>query len=411
MTEPSPLYERFRRLGIVAWSIVGVVIVLAVVVWIAVELRVIILPVILAVGIVYLLNPFIDLLSRTRVPRAAWTILVYVVFLGLLVLLGIAVYPAIQDQVVSFISQVPDIATDLTAEVVRLANNLGITLDLPTIESIQEWLADPANREAIIDALGQVSQFGFAVFEVIGVFLLAPILALYILIDLPAMAQRARAVIPHAWRDETLFVSRELGRALGGFVRGQLVVALFVGVASSIGLRIIGHPFWLVIGLIAGVLNLVPFIGPIVGGALAALTALALQDFSTAVWSVVVMIIVQQIDNHVISPLVLRVAVKLSPVTIILALIAGGALGGLFGVLLAVPTVAGVKVVLGHLWRTRMLGESWEEASEAIIETYETPPRLARGRRGRETEVPEQLTLADEDDDLPEAGDVSQTAL
>ncbi|MFQ5966305.1 MAG: AI-2E family transporter [Acidimicrobiia bacterium] len=399
MSEPSPLYERFRRLGIASWSVVGVLLVAAVAIWIAIQLRIILLPLILAIGIIYLINPFVDLLSRTRVPRILGTVLVYIVFIGLLVLAGVAIYPMVRDQVVTFIAQVPDIATDLTAEIVRIATNLGITVDLPTIESIQEWLADPANREQIIEALGQVSEVGLAVFEVIGIFLLAPILALYLLIDLPAIKERATGLLPPASREEAIFLGRELGRALGGFVRGQLVVALFVGVASSIGLRIIDHPFWLVIGLIAGVLNLVPFIGPISGGILAAATAIAVQDFSTAIWSVVVMVIVQQIDNHLISPIVLRVAVKLSPVTIILALIAGGALFGLFGVLIAVPTVAAVKVLLGHLWRTRILGESWEEASEAMIVTYEPPARLVR--RGRSS--PEQLTLdSSEDEEAPD---------
>ena len=389
MSEPSPLYERFRKLGIASWSVVGALLLVGLGIWIFIQLRIIFLPLILAVGIVYLLNPFVDLLAKPRVPRVLGTIVVYLVFLGLLVLAGVLIYPMVRDQVVSFIAQAPDIATDLTAEIVRSARDLGITVDLPTIESIQEWLADPANREQIIEALGQVTEVGLAVFEVIGIFLLAPILALYLLIDLPSIKERVKALLPPGSRDEGIFLGQELGRALGGFVRGQLVVALFVGVASSVGLRIIDHPFWLVIGLIAGVLNLVPFIGPIFGGVLAALTALAIQDFTTALWSVVVMIIVQQIDNHVISPIVLRVAVKLSPVTIILALIAGGALFGLFGVLIAVPTVATVKVIMGHLWRTRILGESWEEASEAMIVTYEPPPRLRRATK----DDPKQMTL------------------
>ncbi len=99
---------------------------------------------------------------------------------------------------------------------------------------------------------------------------------------------------------------------------------------------------------------------------------------------------VQQVDNHFISPTVLRFTVRLHPATIIIALLIGGTVGGLLGVLLAVPVVASIKIVVGHFWRTRVLGQSWEEASEALIEehpTGETP--IVRRLRG-EAEGPDE---------------------
>ncbi len=98
---------------------------------------------------------------------------------------------------------------------------------------------------------------------------------------------------------------------------------------------------------------------------------------------------VQQLDNHLISPTVLRATVKLHPVMIILALLAGGSLGGLFGVLIAVPLTAALKILVSHVWRTRVLGESWEEATEAVFVEVE-PGRMAeRIRRVAELEVQE----------------------
>jgi predicted PurR-regulated permease PerM len=142
-------------------------------------------------------------------------------------------------------------------------------------------------------------------------------------------------------------------------------------------------PFWLLIGIIAGFLNLIPFLGPVVGGALAALVALLNADIWQAIWAVAIMILVQQIDNHLITPMIQRARVNLSPLVIVLALIIGGSLAGLLGVLVAIPATAAVRIVVGHLWRTRLLGQSWEEASEAMIEMTEPPERLARiSRRG-----------------------------
>ncbi|MCE2530864.1 MAG: AI-2E family transporter, partial [Acidimicrobiia bacterium] len=181
--------------------------------------------------------------------------------------------------------------------------------------------------------------------------------------------------------------------------RGQLVVAAIVGVLSSTVLWILDLPFWLIVGLLAGLLNIVPFIGPWVGGALGVATALIVGDPIRAVWVVIAFLIIQQFDNHLVSPMVLRVAVHLSPVTIILALLAGGSIGGLLGVLIAVPTTAVFKIIIGHLWRTRVLGESWEQAASAVVVEYEVEPLRERFRRG----APE----ASKNSEEPEAGPVA----
>jgi predicted PurR-regulated permease PerM len=161
-------------------------------------------------------------------------------------------------------------------------------------------------------------------------------------------------------------------------------------------------PFWLLIGIISGFLNLIPFVGPVVGGALAALVALLDSNPWQAVWAVVIMIGVQQLDNHLITPMIQRARVNLSPLVIVLALIVGGTLAGLLGVLVAIPATAATRIVVGHLWRTRVLGQSWEEASEAMIEVTEPPERLARiSRRPHDQtrlfDTQEIERLADED--------------
>ena len=186
---------------------------------------------------------------------------------------------------------------------------------------------------------------------------------------------------PPRHREEVVFVAGQVATAMGSFVRGQLLVAFIVGVASSVGYGMLDIPFWLIIGILSGILNLVPFAGPIVGGALAALVALLDGSVAKALIAVVIFTAIQQIDNHIITPLVQRTRVQLSPMVIVLALIIGGSLAGLLGVLVAVPLTAAVRIIAGHLWRTRMLGQSWAEASARMIERTPPPERMAGIRR------------------------------
>jgi predicted PurR-regulated permease PerM len=216
--------------------------------------------------------------------------------------------------------------------------------------------------------LGRITDLTLSVLEALFLLLIAPVIAFYLLIDLPKVRAKVVSLIPERQRVEVIYVARELGLAVGGFLRGQLLVAAIVGVMTSFGFWAVGLPFWLLIGMIAGFLNIIPFVGPWVGGTLGVMVALATRDLQTAAWAGLVALIVQQIDNHFVSPTVLRATVRIHPAMIILGLVLGASLGGFWGVVLAVPVMSSVKIIGGHLWRTRVLGETWSEASRALIE-------------------------------------------
>lgn len=375
--------DRLRQTALIIWIGVGLVALGWVFLIIGEAIRVIWLPLAFAAGLVFLLEPVVKVFERARVPRIVGSILAFLVLLAVVVAVGALVWPTVQAQGAELIQQLPDLYVSIVEWLRGAALTLGFNIDeLLSQEAIETWLRDPTNQETIQELL-----FGFGagagvflrgVAETIAVVGLAPILAIYLLIDLERFKQRTLELTPPAHRNEVAYVSGEVGTALGSFVRGQLLVAFLVGVASSVGMWAIDLPFWLIIGIVAGFLNLIPFLGPVVGGALAALVALLNGDVWQAVWAVVIMVIIQQIDNHVITPMVQRARVNLSPLVIVLALIVGGALAGLLGVLVAIPATAAVRIVIGHLWRTRVLGQSWEEASEAMIEVTEPPERLAR---------------------------------
>lgn len=383
MSEPS--FERLRRLGIGAWSLVGSAVLLAMVVWLVVKVQIIWPPLILAVILVYIFKPFVDWLARRGLPRVFGGCLSYIAFGGLLVLFGFLVFPEIALQGRDLVERFPDVVANFAGWIGDVAETLGLGLDVRVrldeiTQTVQQWFQDPANQETIVETLGRAGELALGVVEVLLIVLLAPVLAFYILMDSPAIKDAAERLVPRAYADEVAHVGRQIARAVGGFVRGQLLVALIVGTLSSIALYVLDLPFWLVVGMTAGFLNIIPFIGPWVGGALGLTSALIVGDLTKAVWVVVIFAAIQQVDNHLISPMVLRVTVKLHPVTIILALLAGGSLAGLFGVLIAVPVLAVIKIIAGHVWRTRVLDESWAEAAEAMLVEHE-PERIGERLR------------------------------
>lgn len=399
--------DRLRQAALVVWIAVGLVALGWVFLTIGEAVRVIWLPLAFAAGLVFLLEPAVKVFARLHIPRPVGAIMAMLVLLALILAVGALVWPTVQRQGVELIQQLPDLYVSVVTWLREVALTLGLNIDdLLSQEAIEEWLRDPDNQETVQGLL-----FGFGagagvvirgVAETIAVVGLAPVLAIYFLIDLNRFKKNTLELMPPNHRDEIAYVSGEVGTALGSFVRGQLLVSLIVGVASSIGMWAIDLPFWLLIGIIAGFLNLIPFVGPVVGGALAAVVALLNSNPWQAVWAVLIMIAVQQFDNHLITPMIQRARVNLSPLVIVLALIVGGALAGLLGVLVAIPATAAIRIVIGHLWRTRILGQSWEEASEAMIEMTEPPERLARISRKssdqtRLFDTQEMARLADED--------------
>lgn len=382
--------DRLRQAALIVWIAVGLVALGWVFLIIGGAIRVIWLPLAFAAGLVFLLDPVVKVFERVKIPRLVGSLLALIVLVAVIVAVGALVWPTVQQQGAELIEQLPDIFVVVVEWLREAAITLGLDIDEVFSDgAVEEWLRDPANQATIQELV-----FGFGagagvilrgVAETIAVVGLAPILAIYLLMDLDRFKERSLELTPPRHRTEVAYVSGEVGTALGSFVRGQLLVALIVGVLSSFGMWAIDLPFWLIIGIVAGFLNLIPFLGPVVGGALAALVALLNGDPWQAVWAVVIMTAVQQIDNHLITPMVQRARVQLSPLVIVLALIVGGALAGLLGVLVAIPATAAIRIVVGHLWRTRVLGQSWEEASEAMIEMTEPPERLTRiGRRHAE---------------------------
>jgi predicted PurR-regulated permease PerM len=391
-----------RRIGLFSWSSLGLLALIVVVGFLIIEGRIILAPLFLAMVIVFLLNPLVSRLERMHIHRIIGTTLGFGVIIALLVIAAALVIPSIVEQGQMFAEDFPDLYDELTAQTISIAQRFGVEASFWDYDTVVEYLNDPENQDTILSLIfDRIGSLTSGIFEFILVFLLGPVLAFYFLIDLPNMQERVMGLVPEDDRAEVSFVGGQLNTAVGGFLRGQFLVAIIVGVMLSVGYSIIDLPFWLLIGLVGGALNIVPFLGPWVGGILGVIVALATTDLKTAVFAAIVAFIVQQIDNNFVSPLVLRATVRLHPAVTLVILVLAGAIAGFWGIIIAVPLAASVKVIGGHLWRTRLLGQTWEEAGEAII--VEPPPPVAPLRfRTREMDA---IDPADRESEGPETGD------
>lgn len=392
-----PPGERLRRVGVGAWSIIGILIVLAVTVWLLHTIRVIFPPLVLALLLIYLLNPMVTALQERRVPRGLGALLSYVVVVGGITLLVIAIAPLVSGQVGEFSDQWPEFrektvrSIESTSDTIEDRFGTRIETDqvscllgadevstpsAPTHKKCDEVTKD--FRERLAEQASRITEIGGTILEVLLIFILGPLLALYLLIDLPHLQRDVLNLVPEDSRQEVADLGSRMGRAVGGFFRGQLFVALIVFVLSSVGFALIGLPFWLVIGAVAGITNLIPLVGPFIGGALGFLVGAFSHGIGKGLLAIVVALVVQQVDNHIISPNVMKRTVKLHPVTVMLGLLAGATLAGFWGILLAVPAIAVTKIVLGHVWSTRVLGlDPLAVPEEAVPDHGEIPePRL-----------------------------------
>jgi predicted PurR-regulated permease PerM len=350
--------ERLRRAGQVAWALVGMAAVLAILGYVAWTVRVVFPPLILAGAIVFILNPVVTRLHHRGIHRALGATLAYVGVLGVFALAGLLVVPLASSQAGELSEDWPEIEAKAETWIDNVAADSQGTFWEFDAEELKDNLS--ANDTPLKDQLKRARNIGLAVFHVLLILFLAPVIAFYLLVDLPNVRTIMEGLVPRAARDDVMVVAHRLNKAIGGFFRGQLLVAMIVGAMCSIGLAVIGLRFWFLIGMVAGLFNVIPLIGPWVGGIPGVVIALTTGSPFQAALVVAVMVGAQQIDNHFITPQVMHRVVHLHPAAVILALLAGGTLGGFFGLLMAVPVTAALKIILSHLWRVHVLGEPLE---------------------------------------------------
>ncbi|WP_300303915.1 AI-2E family transporter [Ferrovibrio sp.] len=333
-----------RREQMAAWT--GI---LVVAVALLVLLRDILLPFVAGMAVAYFLDPAADWLERRRVPRWLATLLILSLFFLAVVLVLLLLVPLVRDQFDRFLVHLPEYAALFQERVLpwlqSWAERLGFDVGMDLKSALN------GNREQIMKVLGGLLTGllggGQAVFNLLSLMVITPVVSFYLLRDWDVLVAKIDSYLPLDHAESIRAQAGEIDKVLAGFVRGQLLVCLSLAGFYGIGLTALGLQFGLFIGITAGMISFIPYVGTTLGFAVSVGVAVA-QYWDDPLWIGLVaglFILGQLIEGNFLHPVLIGDRVGLHPVWIIFALLAGGSLFGFVGILLAVPIFAVIGVL------------------------------------------------------------------
>ena len=347
----------------------------------------ILLPFIVGMLLAYLLNPPVMRLCRLGLGRTWASILVlllsFVFFVGVLLLL----LPMLQQQLVELISRLPDLVTAIRDRLQGLLALAQDRLSPETTAQIQQSVGGLASNMAgdaakfFAGLLGGIWTGGFALINILSLVFITPLVAFYLLNDWEKIVAMIDNNIPRRHLQTVRFLARDVDAHLAGYVRGVSLICVILAVFYGSALSLVGLDFGLVIGLISGLISFVPFVGALFGFIVG--VGLALFQFaslSSVALVAGIFILGQILEGNVLQPWLVGRQVNLHPVWIIFALLAGGAVFGFLGILLAVPLTIVISVLLRFAFKRYREGPHYNEPPAASsVDAAGQGPRPAPG--------------------------------
>lgn len=305
-------------------------------------------PFFLAILVSYIVKPIADSLVRKKIPYVLAILSIYLVFILSIGAACIFLFPELVSNTRDLLTTLPDIMSKYEQMLDGFlsaieSSNWSVDVKNVIFNEIQSSMSvvQSYTVETLRGALG-------AVINTAGLFVdltLAMFIAYYIIKDTGQFKSFALTLVPRRWRNGIIEAGKEINAILSNFIQGQMLTALIVAVMETIGLMMVKIKYPLVLGMIGGVANIIPYFGPFLG-AIPAVAVALIQSPLTALWTVAVFAVVQQIDNSFISPKMIEGRLGLHPVATVFAVLVGGEFFGVLGMLLAVPVMAILRVIV-----------------------------------------------------------------
>ncbi|MGF7185381.1 sporulation integral membrane protein YtvI [Desulfitispora alkaliphila] len=329
------------------WRKSFLVVAVAFSIYLLIKVKAILPSFLVAAFMAYLLSPLVYQLEKLGLPRALAIVLIYISFVVTTALVIINILPMVIKDLNIFAKVIPDYINQLRQWALELERDYS-RMTMP--ESIREAIDESAQQfeEWVVRFTNNLVERIISFFTQVLHLLIAPILAFYLLKDWSNIEQGLYRLLPVKFRTETQTLMHDINRVLRKFIRGHIIVATIVSIMTTGGLMALGMEFALILGIIAGIFDLVPYFGPVIG-AIPAVALALLESQTMALYVIILFVVIQQIETNIISPKIMGDSLGLHPLSIIFSVLAGGALFGILGVLLAVPTIAICRVIFSYL--------------------------------------------------------------
>jgi predicted PurR-regulated permease PerM len=342
------------------FGVLGILILVGVVLYVVWVARHVFSWVLVALFLALALNPAVEWLQRRGVPRRGLAAgVVYVVALVAIGGLAALFIPTLVDQVNSFANKVPDYVNDLTKGRGRLGF---LETKYHVVEKVKEALSGGGVGRFAIGA-GAALSVTKSVLTVIVATLTIIFMTLFMLLEGPMWVERIQSVFPEEQQPRVRGVLHDVYRTVGGYVSGNLLISLIAGITSGIVLWIAGVPYALALGLLVALLDLIPLAGATIAAIIVVLVAIASAGTTAAIVVGVFFVVYQQLENHLIQPLVYGRTVQLSPLAVLVSVLIGAQIAGVLGALAAIPVAGTIQVLLLD-WRRSKI----ERVSTRLIE-------------------------------------------
>lgn len=337
--------ERLARVAMTAWATIGWLVLAAAALWLLAQVAPALVPFMMGGVIVLILRGPVNLLEARGLPRALAVALCYLLMFAVIAVLSAFVIPAIGDQLRQLSVDLPGyfaVAAEWWAGVQGQAQSIVLPAWILTgltdaAATISANLGDAAKSAA-----GGILSAGQSAATLLFDMVLALVIGFWALKDLPRVRTELMGLVGEHRRGEAEMILETVLRVLGGYIRGQLIVSAVTGIIVWLGLTLLGVPYALVLGLLTGVLNVLPYIGPFIGGLGAAIVGLFTSPL-LGLAALGVVIGAQQLTDVFVTPRVMSSQVDLHPLLVIFSLLVGGTLFGFWGLFLAIPVAAIVK--------------------------------------------------------------------
>ena len=345
MIQRRRVEELWRSRDFRALIFLGVLAMLTLV--LAYAIRGILGPFILAAILALIVNPAVNAAERRRVPRVVAVLALYAVMAAALAAGVFYLVPLVRQEFVALVAQGPAIASyfqDL-ADKDHVVSILGIPIDLR-----QAYTDSVHNLPTLLAGhLSSVVENVFVLVNWIFQTILVLLVGFFLVKDAHAIRRFFEDLVPHGYRTDARDLAAEVYRMLGAYMRGQLAICALVGLITGVALWIVGVPYSLALGIVAGVTAFIPFIGPFLGALPAvAVAAFVSQSSAKVILVLVIYFVISNVIYNFISPKVFGDAVHLSPMLIIIAFVVGGYLGGILGLFVAVPVAATLRILFQY---------------------------------------------------------------